>query len=341
MLWFEASDAGNFIQRLGRLGRHDSYVKDGQEVKFSEFMAYALIPTFVVERLFKGESPPLEVDKAYERPYFQNQVKENYRRINDFSGYYSRWGAVQSMAICRDLGHKTIRQQYAESQQKFKDICEEIFHTSLKKVYGRSQDWREEWQALSGKEKGNPILEEAVSFRGSSPLQCGLYDITEAYEGDRFKTYDLSGILSNLEVKMMTEAAFMRKLQETAEHIGEPIPKGRFQHCLAFLQLNAYREERLNWKFTYVGKLQPIMDAWKVQVLVGLQIWQPSNYWIGDINKRLKQRGLVCYVIRRPVAEVQMRLRLPMHFEITRFPTTPASTTTRHPTPSRSDNRRY
>ncbi|ARV60045.1 hypothetical protein BZZ01_16710 [Nostocales cyanobacterium HT-58-2] len=54
----------------------------------------------------------------------------------------------------------------------------------------------------------------------------------------------------------------------------------------------------------------------KVQVLKGIEIWQPDNRWVGEINKSLKNKGLVCYVIRRPVSEVRMRLRLPMHFQI-------------------------
>ncbi len=151
---------------------------------------------------------------------------------------------------------------------------------------------------------------------GSSPLQCGLYDLIEPIEADRFKTYDLPGILSNLEIEVMTEAAFMRSLQQTAQRIGQPIPKGRFQRCLAFMKLQAYREERLNWRFTYSADLQPIADAWKVQVLTGIQVWQPGNYWIGEINQRLKKEALVCYLLRRPVAEVRSRLRLPMHFQI-------------------------
>jgi CRISPR-associated endonuclease/helicase Cas3 len=72
----------------------------------------------------------------------------------------------------------------------------------------------------------------------------------------------------------------------------------------------------LNWKFTYSGDLQPVGDAWKVQVLTGVEIWQPENRWAREINKRLKNKGLVGYVIRRPVSEVRMRLRLPMHFQI-------------------------
>lgn len=188
-------------------------------------------------------------------------------------------------------------------------------NVGLKSQAGHIQKWAKEWQEKSGK-SGNPIAEDAASFRGSSPLQCGLYDLTETNENERFKTYDLPGILSNLDIEMWTEAAFMRTLKETAERTRQPIAKGRFAHCLAFIKLKTYREERLNWKFTYSGDLQPIADAWKVQVLTGVGVWQPDNVWIGQIDKKLKKEGLVCYVIRRPVTEVRMRLRLPMHFQI-------------------------
>jgi len=155
-----------------------------------------------------------------------------------------------------------------------------------------------------------------MGFRGSSPLQCGLYDLTEPNERDRFKTYDLPGVLSNLEIEMWSKSAFLDTLKETAERTGKPIAKGRFKHCLGFMKLRGYREERLNWKFTYPGDLQLIADAYKVQVLLGLQVWQPDNPWASAINQQLKKQALVCYVLRKPVREVRLRLQLPMHFQI-------------------------
>ncbi|HEY9662812.1 MAG TPA: type I-D CRISPR-associated helicase Cas3', partial [Allocoleopsis sp.] len=311
----ESSDAGNFIQRLGRLGRHDGYEQNGQQIRFDSFTAYALVPNFLIERLFEDSAAPLQDNGTYDRPFFHNAINEKYRQINDFQGYYRHWGAVQSLYLGRKLNDRTIQQQYAGSLEQFKQTCEQVFDASFNRVAGQVSSWAKDWQQLSGK-TGNPIYEDALSFRGSSPLQCSLYDLTEANEVDRFKTYDLPGILGNLEIEMMTEAAFMRSLQEAKERTGQPIPKGRFAHCLAFMKLRSYREERLNWKFTYAGDLQPIADAWKVQVLTGIQIWQPDNCWAGEINKRLYKEGLVSYVVRRPVSEVRQRLRLPMHFQI-------------------------
>lgn len=314
-LIFESSDAGNFIQRLGRLARHESYEQNGKTIKFQNFTAFALVPKFLVERLFQVDSPPLQVNSTYERPFLNRTIQENYLQINDFSGYYRRWGAVQSFVLCCKLSDRTIKQQYAQSQQVFQQACEQVFQTSLKSIAGRIKAWAKDWQALSGK-SGNPIAEDAASFRGSSPLQCGLYDLTETNPADRFKTYDLPGILSNLDIEMWTEAGFMQTIKETAERTKQPIAKSRFAYCLAFMKLRSYREERLNWKFTYPGDLQPIANAWKVQVLTGVEIWQPDNQWINAINKRLKKQGLVVYVIRHPPSEVKKRLRLPMHFQI-------------------------
>ena len=312
---FESSDAGNFIQRLGRLGRHDGYEKDGKIIKFANFTAFALVPNFLAERLFQGDAPPLQVNSICERPFLHHTISDNYRQINDFSGYYRRWGAVQSFWLYYKLSDRTIKQQYTQSREKFKQACEQVFDSKLKSIAGRVSGWAKDWQAISGK-SGNPIAEDAASFRGSSPLQCGLYDLTEENPADRFKTYDLPGILGNLEIEMWTEAAFIRTLQETAQRTAQPIAKGRFAHCLAFMKLRSYREERWNWKFHYPGDLQPIADAWKVQVLTGVEISQPENEWINAISKRLKKQSLVAYIIRRPVSEVRMRLRLPIHFQI-------------------------
>lgn len=115
---------------------------------------------------------------------------------------------------------------------------------------------------------------------------------------------------------MWTEAGYLRLLKETAEYSGQPVAKGRFKHCLAFMKLRGYREERLNWRFTYLGNLQSIADMWKVQVLKGIGIWSPNNPWSFQISRILQQQGLVSYVLSKPVAEVRQRLQLPMHFAL-------------------------
>lgn len=317
-LIFESADAGSFIQRLGRLGRHDEYEKDGKKIKFETFIAYALTPNFLVGKLFLEEPYPLKLGGIYDRAFFNQQIRECYWESNDFRRYYSRWGAVQSVDLAgsRGLGNFYIKQRYAGSQEAFKTACEQVFETKFGRIIGCLKRWRAEWQQLS-RSDGNPIADEAVSFRGSSSLQCGILDLTEKKEADRFKTYNLPGILSNLEIEVMSKAEFMRSLEQTVTRLKQPIAKGKFEYCLAFMKLQAYREERLNWRFTYPAEeLQAIADTWKAQVLQGIQVWQPENRWISEINKRLKTQPLVSFVVRCPVMEVRKRLRLPMHFQL-------------------------
>ncbi|WP_019503796.1 type I-D CRISPR-associated helicase Cas3' [Pleurocapsa sp. PCC 7319] len=317
-LFFESADAGNFIQRLGRLGRHDGYEKDGKWIEFDIYTAYALVPNFLVERLFLKDSASLENGQECDRPFFHQVIRNEYRQINDFRGYYSRWGAVQSTKLCWQLGHPRIKHAYYSegSQEAFRQDCEKIFNTSLKKTIGRIKGWEKEWQQLSGNKSGNPIAEDASSFRGVSCLECGLYDLTETNEADRFKTYVLPGILSNLEIETITKAEFDRLLKATSQKIKTPIPKSRFNYCLGFMKLRNYRESRLDWRFTYQGNLKDIAEAYKVMILTQIQVWQPDNYWISQINKQLKKQALVSYVLPFPVAEIRNRLRLPMHFQI-------------------------
>ncbi|NJM99229.1 MAG: type I-D CRISPR-associated helicase Cas3' [Phormidesmis sp. RL_2_1] len=313
-LIFESADAGNFIQRLGRLGRHDGYERDRHQVAFDEFQAYALIPKFFAERLFAGEEPPLIEQHTYDRSFLHETIRANYRSINDFRSYYSRWGAYQSLAIATRLQHKTIKQQYTGSLDSFSENCEKVFGQKLRSLFGRVKGWEADWKALSGQKNGNPIYEDACSFRGSSPLQCGLYDLTEENPADRYKTYGLPGVLSNLEVEVWTKAEFLRSLEETAKATGQPIPKGRFEHCLIFLKLRAYREERLNWKFNHAESLAT--HTHQVKVLTGLEIWQPDNPWASDLNNKLKRQGIVSYVVAQTVPDIRYQLRLPMHFQI-------------------------
>lgn len=113
-----------------------------------------------MERLFKGDTPSLEVNSICERPFFNNTITDNYWQINDFRGYYRRWAAAQSFWLYYQLSDRTIKQQYAQSRDKFQEACEEVFETSLKSQVGCIQGWAKDWQALSGK-SGNPIAKDA------------------------------------------------------------------------------------------------------------------------------------------------------------------------------------
>ncbi|NJK63298.1 MAG: type I-D CRISPR-associated helicase Cas3', partial [Synechococcaceae cyanobacterium SM2_3_1] len=106
-------------------------------------------------------------------------------------------------------------------------------------------------------------------------------------------------------MESLSKAAFLRELHQTAVQTGQAIAQGGFEYCLAFLRVRAYRTQPLRWRFVYAGSLAAVAATWRVQVLVGVGIWQPDNPWIREMDRRLRQQALVSYVVPMPVAEVR------------------------------------
>ncbi len=89
-LIFEAYGAGSFIQRFGRLGRHEGY---------PVYRACALVPRFVLERFAQQFSEGIEV----ERENFNKAVYEVFPTEAEFKRYTQRWGVVQAAQVVAEL----------------------------------------------------------------------------------------------------------------------------------------------------------------------------------------------------------------------------------------------
>lgn len=288
-LVFEAADAGNFIQRFGRLGRHKGFTK---------YQAYALIPNFIVARLFEEEKHPLHDGETYERITFSNAIRDRYSYINEFKQYPSRWGAIQSACVYSEL--LRLKQTYPEAATNFGTDIQRALNASVKKKFGQIKHCQNE-----GKQK---VVDEARSFRGSSQLNCAIYDATnpEEPERERFKTYNLPSLLSNFQFEWIEKKEFMAKIER------EKLAKSRFEEALCYLKLTGYRDVRENWQF-YCSRddLREMAKSGKVQVIKGLEVTAGIN----DISRALSRRELVCYICDRDRATLRAKLGLPIHFQ--------------------------
>ena len=313
-LIFESANVGQFIQRLGQLGRKDNYKDNNNSVSFEQFNAYALVPNFFVEHLFEGDSPILKSNTSYEPASFPTLIRAAYRQVSDWHGYYSRWGAIQSMQFYQQLGSPNIRQKYPKAQNSFQIACEEMFKFSIQETLNNYQ----EWQQVLGKDSDNLDFKNLLSCSNTiNFLPCALYDYEQSNENARFKIYDLPEILINLEVEPISEVEFMKLLQNNLISSKNYLPKDKFKQCLAWMKLRNYSEEQWDWRFTYPGNLKEISESKQVQILDTVQVYKPSeNDWINKLNLRLKQRNLLGYVLHCPITEVRQKFRLPMHFQI-------------------------
>lgn len=296
-LVFEASDAGNFVQRFGRLGRHPDFQPH-------PYQAYALIPNFLVARLFEGKdgkAAHLVSGEDYDRISFNDVIRESWLFVNQFDLYPKRWGSVQSVCVHMELRKQHMAETYPNAQQGFRYDLENAFNINLSKKYGQVDHCL--------KQKQHKIIDEARSFRGSSQLDCAIYDTTNSSEPeqDKFKTYNLPGLLSNFIFEVMDKDEFLAKT------IKAGVTRKRFQsdNVLCYLRLRDYREVRENWHFYHVGNVGELSRLGKVQILKGLEVTAGEN----AISKALYRRGMVCYISDRRRDELRAKLGLPMQFQ--------------------------
>ncbi|PSB54397.1 type I-D CRISPR-associated helicase Cas3', partial [Chamaesiphon polymorphus] len=293
-LIFEAADAGNFIQRFGRLGRHPDFLPH-------PYRAYALIPNFIVSRLF-GEGSSLNDGEEIDRVAFTQAIRDNWLFINDFAKYPQRWGSVQSFYIWNELRGDWMKTKYPDAADRFKADAQNALGFQMKHKHGQTYQYI--------KEKKHQIIDEARSFRGSSQLDCAIYDASNPNEPERerFKTYSLSGLVSNFEFETIEKALFLSMAKKAG------LPTNRFEEKLCYLQVNNFREVRENWYFYYAGDdLSAIRRMGEVQILSGLEI--EGTDLSTQLRKAVYEKGLVCYVSDRDRAYIRTKLGLPMQFQ--------------------------
>lgn len=292
-LVFEAADAGNFIQRFGRLGRHPG---------FEVYQAYALLPNFIISRLFETENHPLQDGEVYDRITFSNAIRAHYSFVNEFSQYPQRWGGIQSACVYSEL--LRLKEQYPNAAPGFGGDIQAALGISLKKKFGEIKHSQNE-----GKQK---IIDEARSFRGSSQLDCAIYDATnqDEPERDRFKIYNLAGLLSNFIFEWMEENEFIKKAKSAG------VVMRRFEKSLCYLKLTGYRDVREDWYF-YSSRedIREIAKSGKVQVLKGLEVTAGDN----RISRALSRQGLVCFISDQDRAHLRTKLGLPVYFQAYAF----------------------
>ncbi|MBW4435419.1 MAG: type I-D CRISPR-associated helicase Cas3' [Pelatocladus maniniholoensis HA4357-MV3] len=293
-LVFEGADAGNFIQRFGRIGRH-------QDFHPHPYHAYALIPKFIVQRLFEVDSHPLQDGETYDRVNFTQAIRSSYPFVNEFKLYPKRWGAIQSACVHQEL--RRLTNQYPDADKNFKDAIEAALEVNIWQKYHQIN------QCLEGKKK--KVIDEARSFRGSSQLDCGIYDLTnpEEPENEHFKIYNLPGILSNFKFEWMDKKEFIQQAEKSR------VTTTRFQEVLCCLKLTGYREVREDWRFYYPEDISDIAKSGKVQVLKNLEIRQPHGSGINKISDAVSGRCLVCFISDCDRAYLRAKLGLPIHFQ--------------------------
>ena len=304
-LIFEALNAGSWVQRLGRLGRHSGYEQNGKSVTFSNFVAHSLLPKYITERVETVDCLTPEIDKASLVALMQNDNKEKriFSPVNDFRNYQRSWGWLHPAHVINTLGHPRLRDNYASLREQLTETYEDVFKVDIGE--------RVKWYYKITQDRPEIIENTVTQFRGETPFTCGILDETDR----EIKTYDLLWVLRNADTEWINKYDFMQTVE------ARDIQTHRYKYVDVYLRLLKYRPEpeRLRLRYNKAILSGFSENAYcQVKVRQGFQI--DGNFQdINKINRLLKHKKLLCLIRKEPTDKLRARLRLPPLFGISRL----------------------
>ena len=309
-LLFESRDAGTFLQRLGRLGRHDDYEGGGTFHQFPDFQAYALVPPWIHARFFEAEPgsvPCLSEGMEVDRERLSAIVRETFPQPTTFQQYGRLWGGLQAARLIRGLYHPTIKRAYAGTRERLAERYRQVLGVSM----------RSKLADIAELEKEAPLLlEEAWSFRGGGDLISGVIDVREQGAA-QVKVYDLMGLLANFEVTLIDQAEFY----EIVARCELPRRAYERQDLVSYWRAWGVRPERNSVQVIFNQDIADWgeEDFGVAQVLDHVEVDAQGVEGLTTMNRHLARRKMVALLCLLDPAELARRLRLPQPFPVYRF----------------------
>jgi CRISPR-associated endonuclease/helicase Cas3 len=300
LLIFESRDTGTFLQRLGRLGRHTT---DDSNRPFERFQAYALVPNFVLERLSPGR---LEEGGVYTREELADLIRAVYPPPAQFPLYAREWGRLQCAHVLRSLSRKTVYPTYTDTRSALVSLYWKTFKINAREA-------REEYEALLA-DKQQPLLDEARSFRGGSPLQCGLINLTES--PPTAQRYNLLSLAANGELSWLDRQEFDDELKKRQIRPSFPL-----DDLAGFFLFHGFAERRRRLDIHVNHQVDDwSADRWGRPIILDrIELDGDNLDWLGALNSHLRRRKLVVTMCQTAAADLRYRVYLPPFFELYNF----------------------
>ncbi|MEI6179561.1 MAG: type I-D CRISPR-associated helicase Cas3', partial [Chloroflexales bacterium] len=320
LLIFEAPEAGAFLQRFGRLGRVRR-----NEPPFARYEAHALFngkTPWIYDNFVKalGEHQVYDGD-AVERPItLRDAVRAAFPSSTSFSRYVRRWGALQAAHLIAGMEDRQLGGSHAEAAAKLREQYQRTL--GLKSIGSALARYR---SLLKGKNEPTSsqckaILDEVLSFRGSSPFQTVVWD--DSTNPPTFLTYDALVIAQNSDLCIADQAPFQQAL--AARYPDEGVRRtvlARFRYSLTngddplVLYVETFWSERERL-ILQIDRFEPKLQANQALLLTGISIKQPRNEETKLLNMILRKQRVVGYITKKEPKELRRKLRLPSFFPL-------------------------
>lgn len=302
LLVFEARTGAQFIQRMGRIARHEKRTSVPNR-------AIALVPDYVHNFLRSrfGE------DAHIERSTLTEAVTEAYRASQQFQGYIHRYTPVEALALKEFVAGQfqpDLRPQVESALSRVVEVVAEPVADQTATLYRQL-----------AKRK---LLAPLQTFRGHG-FEAALWDRREN-AGCPIKTYDLMFVLRRGDFRELEPGEFMRRVEQWLEkHPGQGcISRRRLARIgdgpedllgvYAYFELNDILPKARQVWFECFNE---DIEEWRgITTIEGLEIKMEPYCPIIRTNRALSRKSLVCWITPHPPFDLKFFLGLPPLFEL-------------------------
>jgi CRISPR-associated helicase Cas3 len=304
VLIYEARTASQFVQRFGRLARHEKSLPIPNRV-------IALIPEYVyhffAERTTAGTTLP--------RSQLYNLVDEAYQPPQDFARYLTTHAPAEFHEACwfaQDLFQPDDQPRIAE---ELGQIIEVLTGKTARQAKG--QYWRY---------KNQHILQPLLTFRGSG-FEAAILDERGTDTGFPAKRYNLMFLLRRSIFEEIDEKGYPARLEALASRWPEDVARERRYSKLigrkpedllgvyGYFSLTALRDQGHRVWFE-VDEEEVYGRKAQVTTISGLKLATDPEVRLHRLNKHLRRKQIVAWFVDQHPASIKLGRVLPPLFAI-------------------------
>jgi CRISPR-associated endonuclease/helicase Cas3 len=247
-------------------------------------------------------------------------VQEAFPLRENFVSYARRWGVLQGAHVIEVLRDRKHGGAYNKLAQPLQERYGRLFN--VPSFRGAIGGYREVRDKMDG---GEHVLNEVLSFRGTSPFQVGLWDAT--LNPPAFRLYDLFFVIQSTEFDVVNPEAFEDALRQSVSDQWE-LRLEEFKYGMKgngdqplYLRVTTFYPERegLLLKLNEdLSEYPELLDT--IRVLGTFRITEPrTTHALNVVNEVLKRQQVVCCISKRDRRELWRQLWLPPLFPLYRL----------------------
>lgn len=304
VLVFEARTSAQFIQRLGRIARHQKQLSIPN-------WAIALVPEYVYNFL----TSQLREGQEVSRPELYALVEEAYQKPEDFARYCQ----IHAAAEFQEVVARALTLFQPDDRPRIQEEMAKGVNALTGKTAGQA------WAARS-RYKEERILGPLLTFRGND-FEVAIIDERGSDPGFPFKRYDLMFLLRRGQFEEMEPQEFLERL--SAHESCWPEEVAREKRSMHLIGLEPEDLLGVYGYFRLTGLLEKGRRVWfevdeeavygrkaQVGVISGLTVMTDPPTRLRRLNRHLRRKGIVAWFVDRPPLAVRLGRSLPPLFEV-------------------------